>query len=150
MYHLKRTTSDNPDFQQLVTELDKDLAIRDGDEHAFYAQLNKTTGLNTVIVLYDNTVAVGIGAIREYEPGTMEVKRMYVVPEKRGLGIASVVLKELEDWARELGYTKCVLETGKKQPEAIALYHKNNYTVIPNYGNYAGVENSVCFEKVIG
>ncbi len=149
MFNITRTTSDNPDFQKLVTELDKDLAIRDGDEHAFYAQLNKTTGLNTVIVIYESNVAVGIGALREYEPDVMEVKRMYVLPEKRGFGIASVVLKALEDWATELGYKKCILETGKKQPEAIALYHKNNYTVIPNYGNYAGVDNSVCFEKII-
>ncbi len=150
MYKIIRTNSDNPDFQKLVTELDNDLAIRDGDEHAFYAQHNKTAGLNTVIVIYDGYLAVGIGAIREYEPGVMEVKRMYVLPEKRGLGIASIVLKELENWAKELGYKKCILETGKKQPEAIALYQKNNYKVIPNYGNYAGVDNSVCFEKVLG
>lgn len=149
MYHIKRTNSDNTDFIQLVRELDTDLAIRDGDEHAFYAQLNTTQNLNTVIVIYDGELAVGIGALREYEPGLMEIKRMYVLPEKRGLGIASQVLIALEGWAKELGYKKCVLETGKKQPEAIALYHKNNYTVIPNYGKYAGVENSVCFEKII-
>ena len=66
---------------------------------------------------------------------------------KRGEGIATIILKELEVWAAELHYEKCRLETGKKQPEAIELYKKNGYKVIPNYGQYEGVENSVCFEK---
>ncbi len=58
-------------------------------------------------------------------------------------------LAELEKWAAELGYNKCVLETGKKQPEAIALYKRSGYKIIPNYGQYIGIENSVCFEKAI-
>jgi putative acetyltransferase len=57
------------------------------------------------------------------------------------------VLKALEDWAKELGYHKCILETGKRQPDAIALYQKNGYSIMPNYGQYQGVTNSVCFEK---
>ena len=79
----------------------------------------------------------------------MEVKRMFVPQEQRGKGIASRILKELESWAAELGYKKCILETGEKQPEAIALYKKNNYVVIKNYGQYVDVESSVCFEKMI-
>ena len=66
---------------------------------------------------------------------------------QRGKGIASKILTELEIWCVELGYKKCVLETGKNQPEAIALYKKNQYNIIPNFGKYEGVENSVCFEK---
>jgi GNAT superfamily N-acetyltransferase len=142
-----RTTSDNTDFKGLVALLDADLRVRDGDEHAFYAQYNKTDAIKHVIVAYDRDVAVGCGAIKEYDAATMEVKRMYVTEDKRGYGIASAILKELEDWAAEMHYQKCVLETGKKQPEAIALYLKNNYSIIPNYGQYAGIENSVCFEK---
>jgi putative acetyltransferase len=70
------------------------------------------------------------------------------VPEtERGKGWASMVLTELEKWALELGTSKLILETGLKQPEAIAFYRKNNYSVIPNYGQYANIENSVCFEK---
>jgi len=67
----------------------------------------------------------------------------------RGKGVAMNILSELEKWAKELGYKKCVLETGKKQPEAIALYKKSQYQIIPNYGQYVGIENSVCFEKMI-
>lgn len=142
-----RTESGNPDFISLVKLLDADLAIRDGDEHAFYAQYNKVDAIRHVVVAYAGGWPVGCGAIKEFENGTMEVKRMYTLPEFRGKGIASQLLAELEKWAAELGYQKCILETGKKQPEAIALYQKNGYRIIPNYGQYAGVENSVCFEK---
>lgn len=149
MLTLTRTNSENSDFQTLVRELDKDLAIRDGDDHAFFHQFNKIDSIRYVVVAFENNMPVGCGAIKEYEPGVMEVKRMYVKPEKRGQGIASQVLKELEIWAKELGYGKCILETGEKQPEAIALYQKNKYQRIPNYGQYAGVESSWCFEKVL-
>ena len=149
MYQLIRTNSENSDFQKLVVELDKDLAIRDGDEHSFFDQFNKIASIKYVVVIYEHENAVGCGAIKEYEKGVMEVKRMFVPIEKRGKGIASLVLKELENWAQELGHKKCILETGKKQPEAIRLYQKNNYNLIKNYGQYAGVESSVCFEKMI-
>jgi GNAT superfamily N-acetyltransferase len=74
---------------------------------------------------------------------------MYTVPAFRGQGIAAAVLNALEQWAAELSYESCVLETGKRQPEAIALYKKSGYIIIPNYGQYAGVENSVCFRKTL-
>ncbi len=142
-----RTNSDNPDFQKLVVFLDKYLAIQDGSEHAFYAQFNKIDTIKYAVVVYEDEVAIGCGAIKHFSEKTMEVKRMFVLPEKRGNGIASVILKELENWAKELGNESCVLETGKKQPEAIALYQKRGYRIIPNYGQYSGMENSVCFQK---
>lgn len=142
-----RTDSANTDFIELVKLLDADLAKRDGDEHAFYHQFNKIDMIKHAIVLYEGGQPVSCGAIKESMPGSMEVKRMYTLPEKRGKGYAAVVLNELEKWAAELAYPKCVLETGKKQPEAIALYTKCGYRIIPNYGQYIGVGNSVCFEK---
>jgi putative acetyltransferase len=144
-----KTNSTNEDFIKLVAELDKDLAIRDGDEHAFYAQFNKITMIQHAIVAYENNVTVGCGAIKPFNENTMEVKRMFVAVEQRGKGIASIILAELEKWAIELGNTKCVLETGIKQPEAIALYNKSGYTIIPSYGQYKNVTNSVCFEKIL-
>lgn len=149
MYKLKRTNSDDLDFQKLVAELDKDLAIRDGEEHSFFAQFNKISTIKYVVLIYENDIAVGCGAIKEYEENIMEIKRMFVPQEKRGKGIASIVLKELENWAKELGFKKCILETGIKQPEAISLYKKNDFSITKNYGQYAEVENSVCFEKSI-
>ena len=142
-----RTDSDNQDFIELVKYLDADLAARDGDDHPFYAQFNKINKIKYVVVAYENDRPVGCGAIKEYAPAIMEVKRMYTAPGSRGRGIASQVLNALEIWAAELSYEKCILETGKKQPEAIALYQKNGYHLIPNYGQYAEIENSLCFEK---
>jgi GNAT superfamily N-acetyltransferase len=127
--------------------LDKELAIRDGDEHWFFDQFNKISNLKYVVVIYNNNIAIGCGAIKEYNENTMEVKRMFVPFENRGKGIASIVLKELESWAIELGYKKCILETGVKQPEAISLYKKNKYELIKNFGQYAEIESNVCFEK---
>jgi putative acetyltransferase len=150
MISIIRTDSDNPQFQELVRELDKDLAIRDGDEHAFYAQFNKTANLKHTLVAYENEEPVGCGALRPFANDSMEVKRMFVPLQHRGKGIASMVLGELENWAKELGYKKCVLETGKMQPEAISLYEKSGYKRIPNYGQYLNIENSVCFEKEVG
>jgi len=148
-YSIKRTDSTDLDFQRLVVELDKDLAIRDGDEHWFFDQFNKIAMLKYVVVIYQNNVAIGCGAIKEYNENTMEVKRMFVPLERRGKGIASIVLKELESWAIELGYKKCILETGIKQPEAISLYKKNKYELIKNFGQYAEIVSSVCFEKLL-
>lgn len=144
-----RTNSDHADFRKLVRELDADLSVRDGEDHAFYDQFNKIDKIKFAIVAYSDGMAVGCGAIKEYSPEAMEVKRMYVLPERRGGGIASIILKELERWAVELQYKKCLLETGKKQPEAIRLYQKNQYEIIPNFGQYQGVENSLCFEKLL-
>lgn len=149
MINLKRTNSDNVDFQCLVSELDKDLRIRDGEEHSFFAQFNKIDSITHVVVAYKADKPAGCGAIKYYDEKTMEVKRMFVPVELRGKGVASLILKELEQWCLELGYKKCILETGEKQPEAIRLYHKNNYKVIPNFGQYANVNSSVCFEKVL-
>lgn len=147
MLTLIRTSSENIDFQKLVTQLDEDLAIRDGEDHAFYAQFNKITDINHVVVAYKNNEAVGCGAFKLYEPSIAEIKRMFVLPRYRGQGIAGLVLTELESWAKELHSTSCILETGMKQPEAIRLYQKSGYNIIPNYGQYAGVENSVCMKK---
>jgi GNAT superfamily N-acetyltransferase len=144
---LKRTNSDDPDFIALVRHLDAELAVRDGDEHAFYHQFNKIVNLKNVVVAYRGEQAVGCGAIKPLEENEMEVKRMFVPLELRGQGIASQVLSELERWASELGAQACCLETGLRQPEAIALYEKSGYERIPNYGQYAGVDNSVCFRK---
>jgi GNAT superfamily N-acetyltransferase len=129
--------------------LDAELAERDGSENAFYAQFNSIDKIKYAVIAYDDGGAVGCGAIKEYSQGTMEVKRMYTRPAARGRGIATLILKELEKWARELQSERCILETGLRQPEAIRLYQKNGYQIIPNYGQYAGVENSVCFAKSI-
>jgi putative acetyltransferase len=146
-YTTIRTNSSDPAFRALVAELDKDLAIRDGNDHAFFAQFNKIDNIRHAVLVMDGTNAVGCGAMKAFDADAMEIKRMYTAPTHRKQGIGSLVLRELESWAHELGIKRCVLETGQKQPEAIALYTKCGYRVIPNYGQYAGVLSSVCFEK---
>jgi putative acetyltransferase len=149
MIIFNRTSYEDKDFQSLVTLLDKDLAIRDGDEHAFYAQFNTIQKLRHTIVCYVDNKHVACGAFKEFDPARVEIKRMYVLPEYRSQGLGLAVLKELEKWASELNYTGCVLETGKKQPEAIRLYEKAGYTRIESYGQYLNVENSVCMARSI-
>ena len=149
MIQIVKTDSNNSDFQSLVALLDADLAIRDGAEHAFYAQFNKTDKIKYVILVYQNNTAIACGAIREFSLGEMEIKRMFVLPDFRRQGFAQIVVKNLESWANELGYKKCILETGKNQPEAIQLYQKIGFQIIPNYGPYVNVENSVCMQKKV-
>jgi putative acetyltransferase len=149
MISVVRTNSDDLHFIELVKCLDADLAERDGPEHAFYAQFNKVDSIRYAIVAYENNSAVGCGAIKEFDTRTMEIKRIYTLPAFRGRGIAKQVLAALEDWTIELKYRRCNLETGKNQPEAIKLYSQQGYHVIPNYGQYKGITNSVCFMKVL-
>lgn len=147
MLHLIRTDFRNKDFAELVSALDADLGERDGADHAFYHQFNGIDTLYHTVVAYLDGTAVGSGAIKERGSDAMEIKRMYVLPQYRGMGIASNVLRELEKWTAELGYATCVLETGKRQPEAISLYRKNGYEITANYAPYIGIENSICFKK---
>ena len=144
-----RTTSKNKDFLKLVLALDAFLKVLDGDEHMFYAQLNKTNLLKNVVICYENNIPVGIGAFKEFDSKTVEIKRMYTVPESRGKGIASKIIQELELWAKEENYSVSILETGYKQADALYLYQKLGYTIIENYGQYKGVENSVCMKKLL-
>lgn len=147
MHSVVRTDSSDPGFVRLVGMLDEYLAIQDGKDHAFYHTFNQIHALAHVVVAISNNLAVGCGAIKALGQDTMEIKRMFTDVEHRKRGIAADVVSELELWAKELGASRTVLETGKKQMEAIALYTKQGYRQIPNYGQYVGIENSICFEK---
>ena len=147
MVDLIRTNSENNDLISLVFELDKDLAIRDGDETTFYSQYNGIDDINFAIVAYIDSEPAGCGAIKSFNDEAMEIKRMFVLPKYRGRGFSSAILKELELWTTELDYKSCVLETGKRNPEAVKLYEKKGYRLMPNYEPYIDIENSLCFKK---
>tara|TARA_B110000977_G_scaffold198224_1_gene282593 strand:+ start:294 stop:752 length:459 start_codon:yes stop_codon:yes gene_type:complete len=147
MITLLRTSVENKEFNALINALDADLAITDGDDHSFYSQFNNTDLIKHVVILYDNGIASSCGALREESTKRMEIKRMYTIPKSRGHGLAAMVLNELENWAREMSYTQCILETGNKQLGAIKLYKKNQYQRITNYGPYKGIAGSLCFGK---
>lgn len=149
MLKIVRTNAQDADFRLLVGMLDSRLEVINGDQHDFFDQFNKLDAIKHTVIAYLDDQPVGCGAIKQFDEECMEVKRMYVREELRGKGIASAVLKELEAWSKELGFRFCVLETGKMMDDAVHLYRKNKYTVIGNYGQYIGVESSVCMKKAL-
>ncbi len=125
-----RTNSENQDFVLLIQHLDAYLKITDGDEHAFYNQFNNIDVIKNVVVVYADKKPVGCGAIKKFDKTTVEVKRMFVTSEKRGLGVAQKIIKELETWSKEFGYKKCVLETGLVCFHLIIIFVLFNWRLI--------------------
>jgi putative acetyltransferase len=142
-----RTTSEHADFRKLIQALDEDLYQRNGEAQLKYRQYNHVDQINHVVLVYFNDKPVGCGAFKKFDSETVEIKRMFVFPEMRGKQLAAKLLSELETWAVEEGYSKAVLETGHKQVEAIRLYSVAGYSLTENYGQYVGMEESICYGK---
>lgn len=140
---------DNTDerYRQLTKRLDSELKIRDGEEHNFYAEFNNSDQIHHIVLYEKNGHYVACGALKSLDQYTVEIKRMYTTEAYRRQGIAAHILAELERWAEEMGFIRSILETGMRQQAAILFYGKHGYNQIENYGQYVGVENSVCFEK---
>lgn len=147
MIYIKRDDSNNTEFRKLILQLDLDLNGRYGKDQEVYDSHNVIEFLETVVIAYFNNESAACGCFKKYDDSTIEIKRMFVKPQFRGKGISKLVLKELENWSSKLGYSKSVLETGKKQLEAIGLYTKSGYKIIDNYGPYVNMPNSVCMQK---
>ena len=146
MIEIIRTNSQNPEFEKLIQLLNSDLANRDGKTHPL-SQFNNISSIKHVVLVMKKDIAIGCGAISKYDNSSMEIKRMYISPEARGQRIGEKILSELENWSRELGYTKCLLFMGSKQPEASKLYQRNNYTLIEKYGKLKDISDSICLAK---
>ena len=148
MLTLKRTNSTDKDFHFLIVKLDKYLFEQYGKLQEFYGQYNSVENIPTVLIAYVSQQPAGCGCFKKFDESSVEVKRMFVANEHRGKGIGAAILTELEKWAAELGQKATILELGNNQPEAIRLYTKQGYTVIPNYGQYIGMEaTSICLKK---
>jgi putative acetyltransferase len=145
--NLVRTDPSNMDFKALVKHLDAELQAIYKEEYEFFGPLNTLGAIRHVVLAYEEGRPAGCGAMKPYDPVTMELKRMFSVSIFRGRGIGGRMLEELENWARELGYERCVLETGVKQSEAIRLYEKSAYRRTPKYPPYEHSASSICFEK---
>jgi GNAT superfamily N-acetyltransferase len=143
---LRRTTSRDPAFVALVRELDVELWQRYGELQAAY-EVHTQVVADTAVLACADEVAIGCGCFRPYDASTIELKRMFVAAAHRGAGVGRAIVQALEAWARELGYTAAVLETGVLQPEAVALYTACGYTGIPSYGPYVGMATSICMGK---
>lgn len=149
MTQIIRTTNENPDFAPLVALLDAHLWEQYPETQAEYDTYNVIEQNNTVVIVYLDNQAVGCGCFKKIDLETAELKRMFVKPEARGKGIAQLIINELEQWASELGFKAMLLETLYKQTSAIALYQKQGYQVIENYGPYVGLDKSICMKKDI-
>lgn len=119
----------------------------DGEDHAFYSRYNDLYELECAVIAYKGGIAVACGAMKAFDNDAMELKRMFTIEEERGKGHAVAVLTELENWTKELGMTRTLLETGKRLPAAVSMYTNNGYSQVENFGPYIGVDNSLCFEK---
>ena len=147
MAEFVRTTSENTDFRNLIQALDEDLYLRNGEAQLQYRQYNQVDLIDHVVVVYFEEKPVGCGCYKRFDDKTVEMKRMFVLAEMRGKQLAAQMLQELEKWAVEEGNTAAVLETGYRQVEAIRLYTVAGYSLIANYGQYIGMEESICYRK---
>lgn len=102
-----------------------------------------------LIAFDDAGTPMGCGALRRLDDTSAEVKRMYVEKSARGTGVATAVLRALEQAAVDRGWTTVRLETGTGQPDAIRFYEREGYTPIPLYGDYIGSEVSLCYQRVL-
>jgi Acetyltransferases len=149
MIDLRRCNSENADFKNLIRFLDSELDDRYGVLQKQYDGYNKIELLETAVIAYDESIPVGCGCFKKADDSTVEMKRVFVQSDFRGKGIASILLAELEKWAKEQKFVYSILETGIKQYEAINLYNKLGYEIIENFGQYMGNTNSVCMRKKI-
>ena len=146
---IQRCDSTNADFRNLIKSLDAELDERYGNLQKLYDVYNKIEFLETVIVAYEENTPVGCGCFKRADDLNVEMKRVFVRSNCRGKGIASLILKELECWAKEKGFFYSILETGSKQHEAINLYKKKGYEITDNFGQYIGNTNSICMKKTL-
>lgn len=144
---LTLTDGKNTDFRKLIELLDQDLNERYGDLQKQYNGYNSTDELKDVVLAYKDSLPVACGTLKEYDPDTVEIKRVFVEKAHRKQGLSKLILKELECLALKKGYSSVILETGAKQIEAIHLYQSSGYHRIPNYGPYIGNENDLCMKK---
>jgi GNAT superfamily N-acetyltransferase len=141
----------NPDFIKLCRLLDDYLnEIAGGEENrAHYVQYNTLEDIHDVVIAYDDNNPVGCASFKFYKDEVAEVKRVFIRKEYRGKGISEQLMSLLEKRAIEKGFGKLVLETGASLVEAMGLYHQIGYLVIENYGQYKGLKESICMQKLL-
>lgn len=150
---IKSESLDTPVVAALIGALNAELDQRYPEAGANHFRLDPddvAPGRGVFLVAYAEGEAVGCGAARLNEPGTAEIKRMYVIPAYRGRGIAGHLLAALEDHAKVLGARQLVLETGDRQPESLAVYRRAGFEEIPRFGEYADSPLSMCMGKALG
>jgi putative acetyltransferase len=127
--------------------LDQEFVVRYPYLQNVFTSVNTLSDNARVVLAYDGVRCVACGAFRPVSDQLVEIKRMYTLPEYRSKGVGKMILAELETWARNEGFTESILETGIRQPEAIAAYEKSGYVRIPNFPPYEQVKASICYHK---
>ncbi|MDX6182139.1 GNAT family N-acetyltransferase [Flavobacterium sp. Fl-77] len=143
------TTSENADFVSLIKTFDNYLLERYPELQTSYWGNNLVESNPDAILIYVDDKAVGCGCFKKYDPTSAELKRIFVSPEARGLGVAQLIVRQLEMKAKQQGFETLVLETLYKQIEAISLYQKMGFEIVENFGPYVGLTNSICMSKSI-
>lgn len=148
---IKITNGQDGDFIQLCHALDRFLnELVGGEENrAQYIPYNALDDIHDVLVAYENDIPIGCASFKRYDDGSAEVKRVFVQEEYRSKGIGRVLMESLEQLAKDKGYSCLILESGEPLAAAMRLYRSLGYTVIPNYGQYVNMSDSVCMEKVL-
>ena len=147
---IRREDLTSPASQKLIKALNAELEARYPEEGANFFRLDSeqvAEGRGAFLVAYLAAAPIGCGAVRVIEPGVAEIKRMYVDPAVRGRRVGRQILQALEAQSRQLGTKRIVLETGPRQPDAIAMYAHAGFHEIPLYGEYIGSQFSVCMAK---
>ena len=144
-----KTDWTNTDFQGLCAKLDQFLDEVTGGvaDRSKYRPHNKIEKVQDVYVIYLDGVAVGSGCYRFYDEERIEMKRIFVDSTARGLGLGKELMRRLEADARIKGFRYAILETGDILKEATHLYKRMGYKVIPNYGPYVDMPESLCMQK---
>jgi putative acetyltransferase len=139
---------ESEDALSLIKALDQELLQMYPDESVHILDLSKTNGNNTIFMVgYLDNNPVACGAITTLEPQMGEIKRMFVKPEARGLGLSKQIISRLEQEALEMGFDTIRLEAGAEQTAALELYRKCGYYDIPKFGEYIDDPHSMCMEK---
>lgn len=150
-YHLVYTDGRNLDFINLCNQLDDNLNKIVGGEtqRSQYIQYNGLSNIHHVFLLYTDGKPVGCASFKEYEQGIAEVKRVFVHDAYRGQGLSKRLMLAIEQKAIQLGYKELILETGAALVAAHGLYCSLGFNVIPNYGQYADMRESICMRKYL-
>lgn len=147
----KDTDGEDTDFAMLCNRLDNSIDEIVGDklDRSQYVQYNQRDSIHDVIIAYLKGEPIASGAFKMYDEDHAELKRIYVEASHRKLGLGAELVRRLEAKAKIKGYKWCILETGKPLEAACHMYKKAGYKVIPNYGQYADMPDSICMERKI-
>lgn len=146
---VKIVAPENQDFAMLAQKLDEYYFELVGDVHLRYAEFNKPQNMNAICVVYENDEAIACGAWKKIDDETAEIKRIYVLPQHRRKGCASMIVKAMEADAAKTGRKRFILETARTTADSASLYVSLGYEEIDYYGSPAGAENCRCFKKEI-